>query len=96
MGPIAKGERAMANKGWTKDDCGSAWKAGSANVTAPDGAIAAADRERCAAGPARQADGRGDGEARQKLRVPLHACIVHFDAEPTSEPPVLDYPEPHA
>jgi hypothetical protein len=73
--PDCEGEAAMANKGSTKDDSGSAGKAGAGHGATPDEASAATDREK-----------------REKRREPLHAFIVHFDAEPSSKPSVLDFP----
>ncbi|WP_321962240.1 hypothetical protein [Paraburkholderia sp. J7] len=73
----------MANKG-SKGDFESVARAPAGPVAPPADAPEATDRER----------ERPDAPARpEKRREPLHAFIVHFDAEPSSKPPRPDSPD---
>ena len=64
----------MANKG-SKDDFASAAHATSGQVATPAETRDVTDKER---EPQRNRE--------EKRREPLHAFIVHFDAEPSSKP----------
>lgn len=78
---------AMANKG-SKGDFESVARAPAGPVAPPADPPEATDRER---EPPRE---RPDAPARpEKRREPLHAFIVHFDAEPSSKPPRPDSPD---
>lgn len=74
----------MANKG-SKGDFESAAKAPSGRNAMPAKAPDVTDRER---EPPR--------DRAEKRREPLHAFIVHFDAEPSSKPLPADHPDQQA
>ncbi|MEX3948608.1 hypothetical protein AB4Y40_12790 [Paraburkholderia sp. EG287B] len=68
----------MTNKG-SKDDFASAANARSGQTATSGETRAVTDRER-----------EPQRNRQEKLREPLHAFIVHFDAEPSSKPPPDD------
>ncbi|MEX3980325.1 hypothetical protein AB4Y45_15270 [Paraburkholderia sp. EG287A] len=68
----------MANKG-SKDDFASA-------ANAPNGQAATSAQTRHVT----DREYEPQGNRQQKRREPLHAFIVHFDAEPSSKPPPGD------
>ena len=75
----------MANKG-SKDDFESVAIAPSGQAASPGGMPRetpdVTDRER-----------EPQRNRQEKRRAPLHAFIVHFDAEPSSKPLPPDYPD---
>ena len=68
----------MANKG-SKDDFASAGNAPSGQAAASAQTRDVTDRER-----------ESQRNRQEKRREPLHAFIVHFEAEPSSKPPPDD------
>ncbi|HKR46014.1 MAG TPA: hypothetical protein VJU59_41210 [Paraburkholderia sp.] len=68
----------MANKG-SKDDFASAVKARSGQAATSGETRDVTDREH-----------EPQRNRQEKRREPLHAFIVHFDAEPSSKPPPDD------
>ncbi|MCP3707250.1 hypothetical protein M3I54_09690 [Paraburkholderia sp. CNPSo 3274] len=71
----------MANKG-SKDDFASVAVAPSGQPATPAETHDVTDRER-----------EPQRNRQEKRREPLHAFIVHFDAEPSSKPLPPDYPD---
>ena len=87
MGAKAMETSPMANKG-SKDDVESTAAAPSGLAAEPDAPAGVTDRERA---PPRERPDR-----QERRREPLHAFIVHFDAEPSSKPLPPDRPDRQA